>query len=143
MNRLNVFKDCFYKHPRFWLRNIKMFFRCIKWSYQRITRGYCDADLYSFDFYHTELITQALATFVDNHMSTALYLKDGTKIENDEEWVQYIMEIVKHFKTAQEFADYCEWPYNKQDDEDASAIADAEYSIGFSLLENAYRNLWD
>ena len=144
-DNLNVFKHSwlYWRYPRNWGKNIVDFFRRIKWAWQRATRGYCDLDVWNFNVYHTNLIIAALSNLAENHMGYAVYLKDGTKIKDDEEWTQCIMEIVRHFKTAQEFEDYWEWPYDKQDYEDAEAIIDTEYSIGFSLLENTYRNLWD
>jgi len=143
MNKLNVFSGCFYKSPRFWLRNIKMFFRCIKWSYQRITRGYCDADLWDYFTYHSELIIQSLTSFANNHNGTPMYLKDDTKIENDEQWVAYLTELVNHFKTGMEYEDFYDEEGNLQAYKDASDKEDAELALGFKMLENAYRDLWD
>ena len=143
MNKLNVFSGCFYKSPRFWLKNIKMFFRCIKWSYQRITRGYCDADLWDYFTYHSELIIQSLTSFVNNHNGFPTYLNDDTKIENDEQWVIYLTEIVNHFKTAMIYEDFYDELGNLQAYKDASDKEDAEFALGFKMLENVYRNLWD
>lgn len=143
MNKLNVFSDCFYKSPRFWLRNIKMFFRCIKWSYQRITRGYCDADLWDYFTYHSELIIQSLTTFANNHISYPTHFKDDTKVETDEQWVAYLTEIVNHFKAAMECEDYYNETGELQGYIDASDKEDAEFALGFKMLENVYRNLWD
>ena len=143
MNKLNVFSGCFYKSPRFWLRNIKMFFRGIKWSYQRITRGYCDADLWNYFTYHSELIVQSLTSLANNHMGTPIYLKDDTKIENDEQWIAYLNEIANHFKTAMECEDFYDEMGNLQAYKDASEKEDSELALGFKMLENAYRDLWD
>ena len=143
MNKLNVFSGCFYKSPHFWLRNIKMFFRCIKWSYQRITRGYCDADLWDYFTYHSELIIQSLTSFANNHMSYPTHFKDGTKVETDEQWVAYLIELVNHFKTGMEYEDFYDEAGNLQAYKDASDKEDAELALGFKMLENAYRNLWD
>lgn len=143
MNKLNVFSNRFYKSPCLWLRNIKMFFNCIKWSYQRITRGYCDADLWDYFIYHSELITQSLTSFANNHLSAPAYLKDDTKIENDEQWTKYLTEIVNHFNTAMECENYYDEVGNLQAYKDASEKEDAELALGFKMLENAYRNLWD
>ena len=143
MNGLNVFSNCFYKYPSFWLKNIKMFFRCIKWSYQRITRGYCDKDVWNFFGYHSELIIQALTSLANNHCGSPLCLKDGTKIEGSEQWAAYLTEIVNHFNTAMELDSY----YNEEGDlqgyKEASDKEDAELALGFKMLENAYRDLWD
>jgi hypothetical protein len=143
MNKLNVFSGCFYKSPRFWLRNIKMFFRCIKWSYQRITRGYCDADLWDYFTYHSELIIQSLTSFINNHNGFPTYLNDGTKIETDEEWVTYLTELVNHFKAGMIYEDFYDEMGNLQAYKDASDKEDAELALGFKMLENTYRNLWD
>jgi len=143
MNKLNVFSGCFYKSPRFWLRNIKMFFRCIKWCYQRITRGYCDADLWDYFTYHSELIVQSLTSLANNHCGVPMSLKDGTEIKTDGQWIDYLNEIVNHFKNAMEYEDYYNEEGNLQDYKDASDKEDVELALGFKMLENAYRDLWD
>ena len=49
-NRLNIWK---YKEPCRWYRfdrRIVLFFRKIKWTYQRAKYGYCDRDLWDLDY---------------------------------------------------------------------------------------------
>lgn len=143
MNKLNVFSGCFYNAPSFWLRNIKTFFRCIKWSYQRITRGYSDVDVWDFFTYHSELIIQALTSLANNHCGNPICLKDGTKIEGSEQWAAYLTEIVNHFNAAMEYENYYNETGELQGYKEASDKEDTELALGFKMLENAYRDLWD
>jgi hypothetical protein len=144
-DNLNVFKHdwLYWRYPRNWGKNIVDFFRRIKWAWQRATRGYCDLDVWNFDVYHTNLIIAALSNLAENHMGYAVYLKDGTKIKDDEEWTQYLLKIEDHFKKAQEYDDYYEEPFNASLLEELSNAADIEYTLGLDMLDNAYRNLWD
>jgi hypothetical protein len=72
-----------------------------------------------------------------------MYLNDDTKIENDEQWIAYLNEIVNHFKTGMEYEEFYDEAGNLQAYKDASDKEDAELALGFKMLENAYRDLWD
>ena len=44
------------------LAKIKHFFKCVKWSKQRITRGYCDCDVWEMFSFLQTLISDMLQT---------------------------------------------------------------------------------
>lgn len=76
------------------LAKIKHFRRCLKWSKQRIARGYADCDIWSMYSYLQRIIPDMLQTFKDTRMGSPSYLgknyadEDGI-IVNDtchEEW---------------------------------------------------------
>ena len=64
---LNVWKFGWglWKYPANWPGNIKHIFRCIKWSFQRIVRGYCDFDVWDLDSYYCDLIHNSLLELRD------------------------------------------------------------------------------
>lgn len=64
MNQLNVFHIV--KCRSIW-RTIKNFPRCIKWAWQRVTKGYCDADTWDLDKYYPRLIKATLLAFKENN----------------------------------------------------------------------------
>ena len=47
------------------LPQIKHFFKCVKWSKQRITRGYCDCDVWEMFSFLQTLIPDMLQTLKD------------------------------------------------------------------------------
>lgn len=51
-------------HP---IKNIKLFFRHIKWSWQRVHRGYSDYDIGDIDFWFNAVVPDMLLDF-RNHM---------------------------------------------------------------------------
>lgn len=65
---LSVFKfyKGWYKFPSSIFQHIKNFFKKIKFAYQRITKGYCDYDLYELDQYYKKLMYSTLIDFAKN-----------------------------------------------------------------------------
>ncbi|MBR6383637.1 MAG: hypothetical protein IKS56_06590 [Lachnospiraceae bacterium] len=56
---------------------IKHFIRCIKWSAQRITRGYSDPDVWEFNSYLQHLIPDMLQHLKDNRMGSPGFLGEN------------------------------------------------------------------
>ena len=59
---MDVFKmfDFSWKHP---IRSIKYFFKALKWSRQRVKKGYCDWDVMDIDTWFAELMPRMLRDF--------------------------------------------------------------------------------
>ena len=98
MNDLNVFKQsyCPWEYPSNWIRNIKLFFRQFKWAYQRITRGYCDSDVWDLDTHLNMYLAQTIESLAKNSISYP-----GTEeFPTPESWTNYLMEIVNRLKYA-------------------------------------------
>ena len=59
---MDVFKmfDFSWKHP---IRSIKYFFRALRWSRQRVKKGYCDWDVMDIDTWFAELMPRMLREF--------------------------------------------------------------------------------
>ena len=63
------------------LAKIKHFFKCVKWSKQRITRGYCDCDVWEMFSFLQTLIPDMLQTLKDTRTGSPGYL--GREAEED------------------------------------------------------------
>ena len=56
------------------LARLKYFFRCIKWSRQRVHRGYADCDIWAMDSYLQRLIPDMLQTLKDTRQPYSFFL---------------------------------------------------------------------
>jgi len=160
INKLNIWKISSY--ARWWRIDLKigMFFRKIKWSYQRAIRGYCDYDLYNFDYTLGNYIAGALSTFrkkthgypigmteekwdiILSQISYDFYLAT-----NEEEWFNPYEE--EYYKALEE--------YGLEANKNKPEVADKFYKRedrnltmrtvrkqdGFKLLEEHFFDLWD
>lgn len=95
MNDLNVLTRHYYswRIAGNWPRNVKYFFRTLKYAYQRITKGYCDSDLWSLDMYYAKLISTSLKEFAD---ITHSYPYNSTP----EEWKEELLKIAECFENS-------------------------------------------
>lgn len=93
MNKLNVFNESYFRwrNPLNWFRNIKIFFRCLKWAKQRITRGFADIDWWDLDCFYIDLITDSLNYFAEHTIS---YDDKYTP----EEYKEKILKLASKFK---------------------------------------------
>jgi len=155
MNKLNIWKIPSY--ACWWRIDLKigMFFRKIKWSCQRAIRGYCDYDLYNFDYTLGNYIAGALSML---RKKTHGYPMGMT----EEEWDTILSRISYDFYLA---ADEDEW-FNPYEDEwyktlesnkNYVEIAKKYYEYedrnfnmratrkqdGFRILEKHFFDLWD
>ena len=91
MNRLNVFNQnwCPWRYPSNWIKNARLFFRQFKWAYQRITKGYCDADWWDLDSHLTRLMADSIQDLADKGMGYP-----GTdEFPTPESWQKYLYRI--------------------------------------------------
>ena len=96
MNNLNVFNQtyCPWKYPSNWGQNMRLFFRQFKWAYQRVTRGYCEYDVWDLDTHLTEYLAQTI-----EHLAKTSHSYPGNEeFPTYEEWENYLMEIVNKLK---------------------------------------------
>lgn len=90
---LNVFnRHNFYSwhYPKYWGKNLGIFFRQFKWAYQRITKGYCDFDWYDLDTYLAQLMANAIDDLAEYGMG---YPGTG-EFDTPEKWKAYLKKIV-------------------------------------------------
>ena len=98
MNNLNILR---YGYTKDIISNIKQFFRNIRYAYQRITKGYCDADLWNLDGYYSEFFYCTLNELADISHGWP----QSEKFPRYEDWQKYIREMANHFRNCQ---DNCE-----------------------------------
>ena len=100
MNQLNVFNNPYYKwyYPQYWHKNIRMFFRSIKYAYQRITKGYADCDTFNLDNYYLNIFSGTLNNLADNHWG----YPGNDEFPDDESWTKYLKEMALKFYNANE-----------------------------------------
>ena len=93
MNRLNVFNNSYFRwrNPLNWVKNLKIFFKSVKWAKQRITRGFADIDWWDLDCFYIDLITDSLNYFAEHTIS---YDDKYTP----EEYKEKILKLASKFK---------------------------------------------
>ena len=108
MNKLNVFNNPYYKwyYPQYWHKNIRMFFRSIKYAYQRITRGWADCDTWDLDSYYLDLFHDTLTYLAEHHMG----YPGNDEFDTDEKWTAYLKEMAQKFYQANESNEYYDTP---------------------------------
>lgn len=63
--------------------NVKNFFRCIKYSIQRIIKGYCDYDIWNLDSYMATSIGTMLVDLSENSTSYPMEYKNSKDWEKE------------------------------------------------------------
>lgn len=93
MNKLNVFYGVHYPWCSIWgiRRNIKSFFKSFKFAYQRITRGFCDADWWDMDSFYLSLISSSLKHFAENTISHPYEFSET-------EWKEKLLDLAQRIK---------------------------------------------
>lgn len=94
-NNLNVFTYGYLpiKFPQNWWKNIKQFFRNIKYAFQRATKGYSDYDRWSIDIYLAYLLPAMLLDMKENTVGYPAL--EG--LSSPEEWDKILEEMAEHF----------------------------------------------
>ena len=90
---LNVFnRHNFYgwRYPKYWGKNIEIFFRQFKWAYQRITKGYCDCDWFDLNTY----LAQLMADTIDELAEYGIGYPGMGEFDTPEKWKAYLKKIV-------------------------------------------------
>lgn len=95
-NHNNILKFGYYKLFR--LSNIKQFFRNMKFAYQRITKGYCEPDVWDMDVYLQYLLPDMLRELAE----TTHGWPQSKEFPNFEDWQEYLREIALHFENSRE-----------------------------------------
>ena len=159
MYTLNVFHTKYYswKCPSQWFKNIKLFFRQFKYAWQRITRGFCDADTWDLKDYYTNLF-HATLTYFANNLHDAPYNFFDEELEVGP-WQDYLLEMARHFYNADSSNGVIENEYEEAhllnlDNEELSKQYVAreneivkwrskELKKGLDMLQEVYEDLWD
>ena len=165
MNKLNVFNQYYspWKYLSNWTGNFRLFFRQFKWAYQRITRGYCDADVWDLDSYYLDLFYDTI-----NKLADITHGYPGTEeFSTPEAWDSYLRDMAMCFYRANESNDYYphpaenEWweevsnmkaPWNHHSPKSEAMCDEAiklsfqrveDMEKGIDMLKHVFFNLWD
>ena len=148
---MNIFSFGIYSHnPRWWLHNIKQFFKNIKYAWQRATRGFSDPDCWEFDSYLSRIISSGLKTLDKNRhgFPTELYSQLGEE-DGDKEWSKILSEIsakmekYERLKSSEYPPDNLppeairEWYENNQKE------AENAWNGAIDLLKKWHNDMWD
>lgn len=49
------------------IKNLRMISRYVKWAWQRVTKGFCDADVWSIDWWFLSVMPDMLTALKENH----------------------------------------------------------------------------
>lgn len=121
-----------WKYPSKWFKNLRTFFRNVKYAYQRVTRGYADVDLWDFYTYLGNVIADGSRKLADTSCGYP-YSLDGDKIIDDPEvWRNYLYKMADHF-------DACLKHIEDWDDDNA----EKERDLALNMLKECFFNLWD
>lgn len=128
--------------------------------YQRITKGYCESDLFSLDEHLLDLLPAMIRDLRDNlHSYPEEYDFEG--------WKNYLTEMANHFEMAHTWFDEEPEIYKNEYQEDFRKISimnpkfpdirekyldrkkeiqeakDKEFEKGLEMLKKEFRHLWD
>lgn len=95
-------------------QNVKRFFRCIKYSIQRITRGYCDQDIWNLNNSISVYLTSTIRHLAKHHWGYPG--RSGERGETDEDWTKCLNGIADMFEWSSEDSDFFENPYEEAHD---------------------------
>ena len=148
---MNIFSFGIYSHnPRWWLHNIKQFFKNIKYAWQRATRGFSDPDWWEFDSYLSRIISGGLKTLDKNRhgFPTELYSQLGEE-DGNQEWSKILSEISAKMEKYERLksSEYppgnlppeaiMEWYENNQKE------AENAWNGAIDLLKKWHNDMWD
>ena len=169
MNNLNVFNTHYspLKYPSNWIRNARVFFRQFKWAYQRVTRGFCDFDVWDFDTY----LSQMMADGIEHLAKTSHSYPGNEEFPTPESWEEYLMKIVallryslndelpneyrEAWEKTWENKDICDAINNKSPEDEVitKAFLDVEMqnenkkiaaqNEALDMIKHVYNHLWD
>ena len=101
---------------------IKEFVRCIKWSRQRILRGYAECDRWGMDYYLQRLIPDMLQDLKDNRMGSPGHLgeiytnEDGVTVNDTchKEWDKILDQMIFLWREVDEETCSKKNPYEEE-----------------------------
>ena len=157
---MNVFKIKLGVHhfPKGIFPKIKLFFKKIKWAYQRITRGFCDYDLYELDEFYKKLISNTLYEFakkIDCNPDQFEYFEDWQNaLENASNEFKYSIndkpnvyddELFKRlkqdgFQETEQFQELCQMAIHQQNRDERKR--QFHFEKGLNFLKKYNQHLW-
>ena len=147
-----------WRYPSNWAGNIRWFFRRYKWAYQRVTKGYCDVDVWEL---HSSLLNYLSGTLKELAETSTGY-PGNDRFPTPESWEEFLKDLSNDFYRANEDNDYYEHPaydtWEKSTDLlkstelskamvnellDLSERRQKDVEIGLDKLKEVFFDLWD
>ena len=119
----------------------KRFFRCIKWAWQRATKGYCDKDLWSIDEWFLSIMPDMLEGFKKTRIGYPGELSKAfdDKLDEDtlnklgnEMWDKILDDMIRLMKEANTIGDLDRYEYHTHCKDEA-----------LKLFSKWFYHLWD
>lgn len=112
---------------RNWFSNIRIFFRNIKFAWQRATRGFCDQDAWNLNIFYTELFRDSLEYLAKNHYGHPFDMVYDEESGIDE-WTIWLNETALLFDQSidRKYEDFQYFP-NKYEEEHSKSLEGMEF----------------
>ena len=161
MVNISLFKEHYsypWRYPVNWIRNIKEFFKNIKWSWQRAKYGVSDYDAWDLDGYFVKVLINGLDRMMANLHGAPIEFYDE---ENDsaQPWIDYLTEAKEHLKNYldDDFDEHHVLPYDWNTEEEKKEVLQKwaaecrehdewraeEVCKGLEMIAKVYPSLWD
>jgi len=155
-----LFKDIYYVFYRFF-RDTWYNRRWFVWGWQRARKGFCDRDVWSFDYYLCNVIVGGLKHLKKYHAGIPAEFvdQDGNGYdEGNKKWMVVLDDIIWTFETAKKIIDADYWLVEDEGrrEEVRKTHEGKKYDIhvmtkeeinryykGWSLFKKYFFNLWD
>lgn len=98
-NKLTVFSRAPYGRRDIFHR-VLWFFKSINCAWQRATKGYCYRDLWSMDYFYSQLFVDSMREFKKNLHGAPQEFFDSDAENQIERWENYIEEMAQHFENS-------------------------------------------
>lgn len=116
------FEWCYFREKIKLVGFIKQFIKCVKWSKQRITRGYAQCDRWGMHYYLQRLIPDMLQDLKDNRRSSPCYLgenytnEDGVVVNDTchAEWDKILDQMIFLWREVDEDTCSRKNPYDEE-----------------------------
>ena len=80
--------------------HVLWFFRSLYCAWQRATKGYCYRDLWSMDYFYSQLFVDSMREFKKNLCGAPQKFFDNDAENQIERWENYIEEMAQHFENS-------------------------------------------
>lgn len=139
MKDLNIFDQWYlsWKYPMNWFKNIKIFFKSIKWGWQRATRGYSDYDVWDLDYFYTHLIANTLDYLGDHHVGVPMEF-NITEDKDPDDWAMWLYDTADLLRQAAHYEDDYSFTPQYRAEEGERLRQEA-----FTRLLSKWTSLWD
>jgi len=94
---MNIWKEVKYSGWRHPIHNVSVFFKKLKYIYQRATKGYCDYDLYQFDTYISSIICDGVRKIAGDGYGYPGHGACHNRFDTPEKWNSYLLELADNF----------------------------------------------